>query len=287
MTDEIIAEDSLAQEVDAPESEAAEENEVETLDDAGDEQLTDEDSQDEPADDSEEIEFNERQYKLPKDIAEGVKSMRKDYTEKTMAVAEQRRALDAKTQFFDTFATEATQLMSINNQLKEFKQLDWNTLFQNDSTLANQLQRKERELLDQRAELGQQVTTKQQQLQHDEQQTLAKAIESSEAVLRREIKEWSPELESKLKKYAMDTFGFDAEDVAKSKADPRIYKLLHKAFVGDQLRNTKLPKPKAEAHQASTVTVLKGKGSVVKKSPSQMNDTEFEAYRRKVIQSRR
>lgn len=277
MEQEYIAEDSQDHEVDDQESNAELETENESLETDGEEQP--EEGQEEAEDDSEEIEFNDKKFKLPKDIAEGVKSMRKDYTEKTMAVADQRKALEERTQFFEQFSSEAAQLKAISNQLVEFKQLDWNTLFQNDSTLANQLQRKEKELIDQRTELMQTVAHKDQLMKHERQQELAKSLESSEAVLRREIKGWSPDFERKLQDFAIDTFGFSSDDVKASKADPRIYKLIYKAFLGDQLSEKQTSKPKPEG--GGTVTVLKGKGAVTSKNPAQMSDAEYQKWRRK------
>ncbi|MBP9871730.1 MAG: hypothetical protein KBC53_09605, partial [Nitrosomonas sp.] len=90
MEQEQIAEGRQEDEVNSQESEAELETENESLETDGEGQP--EEGQEEDEDDSEEIEFNDKKFKLPKDIAEGVKSMRKDYTEKTMAVADQRKA---------------------------------------------------------------------------------------------------------------------------------------------------------------------------------------------------
>ena len=69
-----------------------EDQEVESIetDDSDIEQTLD-DVQAEIEDDSEEIEFNSQSYKLPKEIAEAVKGMQKDYTVKTQHWQEQRR----------------------------------------------------------------------------------------------------------------------------------------------------------------------------------------------------
>lgn len=55
--------------------------------------------QTEVEDDSEEIEFNSKAYKLPKDIAAAVKDMQKDYTVKTQTLAEQRKSFEVVAQF--------------------------------------------------------------------------------------------------------------------------------------------------------------------------------------------
>ena len=50
-------------------------------------------------DDSEEVDFRGSKYRLPKDAAHGVREIQKDYTQKTMALAEQRKAFEAQAKF--------------------------------------------------------------------------------------------------------------------------------------------------------------------------------------------
>jgi len=253
----------------------------------GDDQLEDEtESQDEPKeDDSEEIDFNDKTFKLPKDIAEGVKSMRKDYTEKTMALAEQRKTLEAKSQFQKDNIADIARLVAVDEQLSQYNQVNWSELSDNDPVMVQKLMVQQRQLENQRNRLAQELARKEQEMNLTEQQEFAKRIEASENVLKRDIREWSPELETKLQAFAVAKFGFDEFDVKKSKADPRLYKLLNMAYIGSQMLAKQANKPKVVT-SAKPVTNLTSKGAKVTRDPTQMSDAEFAAWRRKTIQKR-
>jgi len=112
------------------------------------------------------------------------------------------------------------------------------------------------------------------------QQEIAKRIEESESVLRRDIKDWSPELESNLQQFAVSKLGFDVDDVKSSKADPRLYKLLHLAYVGNQIIQKQPAKPKI-VQQAKPVTTLKSGGDKSLRNPKDMSQAEYAKWRRK------
>lgn len=235
-------------------------------------------------DDTEELEFNQKTYKLPRDIADAVKSMRKDYTEKTMSLAEQRNAFEAKAQFIEAFSADHAKLEAVNQRLAEFEQVDWNRLSDEDPVLWQKLFSQHRILDSQRNQLAQQLAQKQQEMTHNQQQEIAKAVEASETVLKRDIKDWSPQLESNLQQFAIDKFGFEAHDVKNSKADPRLYKLLHLAYLGDQIIKKQAVKPKIV--QAKPVTTLSAKNTKATRDPSQMSDAEFAKWRASFKQKR-
>lgn len=285
MEDQALDNQVAIADADVNDSEAVEnqevENEFESYDD--DANLDEQDA--EPEDDgTEELEFNQKSYKLPKDIAEAVRSMRKDYTEKTMAVAEQRKAFEAKMQFTEAFTADIAKLEAVNQRLAEFEQVDWNRLSDEDPVLWQKLFSQHRILDSQRNQLAQQLAQKQQEMALKQQQEFAKAVEASETVLRREIKDWSPQLESNLQQFAVDRFGFDALDAKNAKADPRLYKLLHLAYLGDQIIKKQTTKPKIVP--AKPVTTLSAKNTKATRDPSQMSDAEFARWRASFKQKR-
>jgi hypothetical protein len=240
----------------------------------------------EPEDDSEEIEFNDKSYKLPKDIAEAVKSMRSDYTTKTMSLAEQRKAFEAQSDFHQKHIADVVKVVALNERLAEYDQVDWNALSDSDPVLWQKLTSQRMTLERQRNQLAQDVTRKEQDLHLTRQQEYAKQMEASETVLRREIKDWSPELESKLQDFGVKAFGFDIDDVKKSKADPRLYKLLHMAFLGDQI--IKKQAIKSSPTQAKPVPTILGKKSAIAKSIFEVDDQDaFEKMRRRQIAKRK
>lgn len=239
-----------------------------------------EEQTDEPVDDSEEIEFNQKQYKLPKDIAVAVKDMQKDYTVKTQSLAEQRKTFESQAQFHQAHIQEIAEVVALNKQLDEFKKVDLFALSEQDPVKAQQLMFYKSGLEEQRNMLAQSISQKQQSLALEKQQEIAKRIEESESVLRRDIKDWSPELEGNLQQFAVSKLGFDVDDVKSSKADPRLYKLLHLAYVGNQLIQKQPAKPKI-VQQAKPVTTLKSGGDKSLRNPKDMSQAEYAKWRRK------
>lgn len=239
-----------------------------------------EEQPDETVDDSEEIEFNQKQYKLPKDIAVAVKDMQKDYTVKTQSLAEQRKTFESQSQFHQAHIQEIAEVVALNRQLEEFKKVDLFALSEQDPVKAQQLMFYKSGLEEQRNMLAQSISQKEQNLALEKQQEIAKRIEESESVLRRDIKDWSPELESNLQQFAVSKLGFDINDVKSSKADPRLYKLLHLAYVGNQIIQKQPAKPKI-VQQAKPVTTLKSGGDKSLRNPKDMSQAEYAKWRRK------
>lgn len=254
--------------------------EVESIetDDSDIEQTLDDDVQAEIEDDSEEIEFNSQSYKLPKEIAEAVKGMQKDYTVKTQTLAEQRRELEAQAQFQQESLKEYTQVMALNERLAEFDQVDWNALVDSDPQLAQKLSLQRDAIKSKRDELSNGLTQKYQAKRLEAQLSEAKQIEEAEREIRRVIKDWSPDLDSKMQDFAVKRYGFPAEYVRNYKQDPKVAKLLHDAFIGQQIIQKNTEKPKVIT-QAKPVPTVSAKGGAVKKSPAEMSAAEYRKWR--------
>jgi len=67
----------------------------------------------------------------------------------------------------------------------------------------------------------------------DQQRATAKQIEDSRIVIQRDVKDWSPELAGKLMEFGTREFGFTPHEV-QTVTDPRLIRLLHRAYLGDQ-----------------------------------------------------
>jgi len=267
-------------------SETPESNEVgqEYVDDVeateidGDEQLSDDNQADEPIDDSEEIEFNQKQYKLPKDIAVAVKDMQKDYTVKTQAVADQRKQFEAQVQFQQQHIQEFAKVVALNDQLAEFEKVDWNALSQEDPIKAQQLFFHKSSLESQRNQLAQSISQKNQQVALEEQQSHAKLLEESESVLKRDIKDWSPDYENKLMQFGHDSYGISKDDFKRSKLNPMTMKLLNDAYLGKQIIQKQIAKPKI-VPKAEPATTISGRAAKSTKAPSEMSQAEYSKWR--------
>lgn len=276
MSEEMIAEDSPELETEALESEA-EEFEEEALE--GDESEELEEESEELDDDSEELTFNDRAYKLPKDIAEGVRSMQKDYTQKTMQIADMKRDYNQQVQFHQQFREAVKEVDIIDATLQQFSQLDWKQL---DPETMHRFMGEKQNLENLKQQKVAELAQKKEQLQLEHQQHTAKMIESSEAILKRDIKEWNPTTESSVQSFAVDKLGFDMGEVKISKTDPRLYKALYYAWKGHQaLSKVAAVKPQKVVQQAQPVTTLKAKStSKVGKNPANMNQAEYMKWRK-------
>jgi hypothetical protein len=158
-----------------------------------------------------------------------------DYTRKTQELAQHRRALEAEraqvAQQAQT-AGEASQgrvhLAAVDHQLAGFRGVDWKALSAKDPQGAQALWGRFQALAQHRGQAAQAVA------QHEHGQRLKAAREAEQAmaetgrVLAREIPGWSPELAAKLSDYAISQ-GVTLEEL-KAASDPRIWKVLHKAF---------------------------------------------------------
>lgn len=273
-------EQTLPEETSLPEEVEQEEVEQDVTAESEGEESTDEVDQTEPEDDSEEIEFNSKAYKLPREIASAVKDMQKDYTVKTQAVAEQRKAFEAHAQFHQENIREVAQLEAINSSLAEFGQVDWMIVSQQDPAMFQQLIAQQKQLEEKRNQLAMNLNAKYQKSTQDRQLQEAKLAEESESEIKRIIKDWSPDLDSKLQRFATDRYGFPRDSVGEYKKDPKVAKLLHDAYVGQQIIQKQMNnKPKVA--QANTAQTLSGSNSKTSKNPAEMSDAEYAKWRKK------
>lgn len=269
-------ETTLPDETSLPEEEYQEEVEQDVTAESEGEESQD---QTEPEDDSEEIEFNSKAYKLPREIASAVKDMQKDYTVKTQAVAEQRKAFEAQAQFHQENIKEVAQLEAINSSLSEFSQVDWGVVMQDNPAMFQQLVAQQKQLEERRNQIQDALNVKFQKSTQDRQLQEAKLAEESETEIKRLIKEWSPELDSKLQKFAADRYGFPRDTVGEYKKDPKVAKLLHDAYIGQQIIQKQTAKPKV-VQEANPVPTVGGSNSKVARDPAKMSQAEYAKWRK-------
>ena len=229
----------------------------------------------EQVEESEEIELDGQKYVIPKALKPAF-MMHSDYTKKTQEVAEQRKAIEVqqsqiaqRAQEHEQYLNENAQKIAIEAQLGQFQQIDWYRLAEEDPVKWQQLFSQRKQLEDSANYLNQQIEHKKQQFAVEKQQSIAKLIEQSNAVLVRDIPGYTPELEQNIKQFAAKEFGFDSDDLEQSKADPRIYKLLHKAYLGEQLlKKQGSPKPTQQQIKPAAVISSKKSASPVPVAPS-------------------
>ncbi len=266
-----------SEELETNESEKEEyENEEESEGASDDESGADDEEED---DGNEDLEFNQKSYRVPKDIAEAVKSMQKDYTQKTMSLADQRKAHEAQVQFEREFQKDVGKVYALNTQLEEYSKVDWNKLTDEDPVLWQKLMSQRQALEMQRQQLVAELSHKQQEATLQRQQETAKLIEASESELKRDIKDWSPQRAAEIREFAKSKFGFSEAELDGVKADPRIWKLFNLAFQGSKVISKPSAKPKV-VPLASPVTTLKTKGAKSHKNPADMSQAEYAKWRK-------
>lgn len=254
---------------------------------ADDEGVEDQDISVNPEDDFEEIEHEGKQYKVPKELKSAIMK-NADYTQKTQEIAETRRSLESDRAAFQESQRlqaevyqEAVKAKALDDQIKQYEQVDWTALINDDPVRAQQLTMQYMQLKDARAKVAQEIAAKEQNYQSNVQQQIAKQIQETSAILQRDIPNWSPELANKLTEFAVSQ-GFNRDELREI-TDARVVKLFHKAYLMDQVIANK---PKQDKAQIKPVTTLKPSASNVKKDPTEMSDAEFAKWRQKAIQKR-
>jgi len=204
---------------------------------------TDDAASDEPQEqagepDTFELELDGETHTLPAAL-KGAFLRQADYTRKTQELAHHRRALDAeRAQLAEQARTQEgasadrAHLAALDQHRAALARVDWQGLAQRDPQQAQALWARLQQTEALRHRYAQAVA------QHEHGRRLQAAHEAAQAMaetgrtLAKEIDGWSPELAGKLTDYARG-HGVTLEELQNA-SDPRIWKILHKAYVADQ-----------------------------------------------------
>lgn len=236
-----------------------ESGENETVDEVadGDESDTDE-TTDEGGDESEEIEYEGKSYKVPKEL-KGALLRQADYTQKTQEVAEQRKAVEERAnavqmqerllaQTFD----QRVELASLQKQLAQYEQIDWQGLADSDPVQATKLnlayQQLQRQAGAKYQELQQAQAQNEQLTQHQRQQMLVQA----QSDLKARLPDFNATTAEKIKTAAR-SYGISDQEL-NTVIDPRYVHVLHDAM---KWRALQAEKPKAMQKVAEAPKAIK------------------------------
>lgn len=246
-----------------------------------------------PVDEEIEEEFEGVKLKGSKEAVERAKAerlMQKDYTQKTQATAEERRVLAAEREQFQRAAQthqqylqEVAEVMSVDKQLAQFANVNWQQMTDADPVQALKLHTTFTQLQAQRGQLVQALTQKQQAAASEQQRNHARQLMEARQVLEREIKGWSPELAGKLMDFGIKQ-GFPPEAM-QNITQPAVVKMLHKAYLFDQLEQQRAKKPPAAP--AQPVTRVSGASAANTAKLSEVSDAEYIRRRREYISKHR
>ena len=217
------------------------EDQDEVVDEAAETELPEDEQQtkSEAEDDGEEVEYEGKAYKVPKELKEAL-LRQSDYTQKTQAVAEQRKTMEERAQALETrervlHATfdKAVAVREVQTKLKQFEQIDWQALVDTDPVEATRLniayQQLQREAQVKGSELHQAQLQAQQLNQQMDQQTL----EQERTKLATLLPKFSPaDSERIIKNFG--EFELTAQEQHLAMHSAKYVRLLHFAAIGHE-----------------------------------------------------
>lgn len=207
-------------------------------------------------DEDEEVEHDGKKYKVPKAL-KPLLMMQGDYTQKTQALAEQRRAIEAQAQqthqLVQQNIADIGKVASIDERLQQFSQLNWQALSEADPLQAQKLYFDYQQLKDTRVNVVSSIQQREAQHQTQQQQRMATEIEEGNKVLAKELPGWGAELAREILDFANKDLGYPMHELQQI-TDPRIVKVLYAAMIGNKvLKKQPTTKTAPEAKPVKTV----------------------------------
>ena len=282
-----------AEEVETEEVEASEPDHEE-----GEVERSEDDSEDEAAAEPEdvEVEFDGKTYRVNPALKDAL--MRQaDYTRKTQDVAEQRKQLEAEREAETTRKTAEKEigdslvtLRMMENELKQFRELDWQALHHNDPALSQQMQIRYMSLKDDRDDLNNTIASKHHELQSRMERESADRTEKVKREIAATIPDYTEEQGKKWRDFAKDQIGFGEHEINNSwNNDPRIAQILKYAYLGHQITTQRqAPKKRAPSEsKPAPVTQLRGKATPSKGPSDKQSIDQWMRERAKEVNAQR
>lgn len=269
-------EQSLAEMADDEAQDAAEEKEAGSDDDADtddvDASADDEDGGDEGSEEPQTVTWVDdegREWAVPEELTPALMKD-KDYRQKTQAVAEGRKALEAREEEFEAlqkrtdedFAIEA-EINSLRGTLEQYNKVDWNRLAAEDITEAQQQQFQRSLVKDRLDELTQHKNSRHQARLEEAQRETAKRVSEAETYAQENIPGWEQGKGAEIIDFARE-IGFDDQSLRKNMGAP-FMKMLHRAFVGNQAMNKAKEQPKPQKKQVKPAGKVNGQSETTKR----------------------
>lgn len=274
-------EEQLEEEVEAEEPEEGETEEVEEESEA-EEADEDEDSEEQP--NIIKLKVNGEELEKPLDEVIALAQQGVDYTKKTQEVAEQRKQLEEYAQTIkvqeqkfqeqvalnNALIGDIAQLQAVDNQLAQFNDVNWQELSDTDFVEAQKLFFTYNQLQQQRSSLASELQTKQKTLQEQQAQSIAERIEKGKEVLAKEIPNWSRETSQAIISTGKE-YGFTDDELGMI-VDPRHVKVLHDAMQWRKLQSNTAVKNKVAQAKPVVKPGAKDTKNEVNSAKRQMRD---------------
>jgi len=291
--DQTSAEDEVTGEDDESiDTEPEEEDDDDSESDQTDDDDADSDDDSEVASDTVEVEYDGKKYAVPAEIKDAI--MRdQDYTHKTQALAESRKAYEAEQEDFKQYveasranSEKMAELSAIDRQLKDYESIDWNSYYDTDLAGATKLRHQMEQLGQARNALIQDVQVAEQHRTQLHNENMAKTAQRTDEAMKSEIPNWGDELKTELGKFAVDVIGFAPEAVSRA-VRPQEIKTLYYAQVGFKA----IQAAKAKSAKAKQPTEVKQPPKAVKprrqKAPSNLSKISDPAAYREAYMARK
>lgn len=254
---EVFIESRLAAAFEAEETGVPEAAPVEAAPEASDEPTAEVETEDAPEDVFEFEADDGTTVKLPAAVEKAV-LRQKDYTQKTMQLAELQKAAqdrlqyaEAREQLSAAVLDDVTQLRSIESQLKQYQDADWPALYEANPGQALRFQQVMRDLEKQVSQKQQEINAKVQHVQQATQKHHQFQWESAEKGARQMIGDISAADNAAMLR-TVESLGITPQEFKSRFADPRIIAMTHKAAKWDALQAGKSKAVQA-ANQAPPV----------------------------------
>ena len=248
--DAVEAIEEQLDEEDEQETDTDTEEATEDTDDAEsetDEEDAEEDSQEQPT--SLKLKVNGEELEKPLDEVIALAQQGLDYTKKTQEVAEQRKQLEDYAQTIkvqeqkfqeqvnlnSALIGDIAKLQAVDNQLDQFKDVNWQELSDTDFVEAQKLFFTFNQLQQQRSVLANDLVQKQTALQQQQAQSLQERVEKGKEILAKEIPNWSRETSQAVIATGKE-YGFTDDELGMI-VDPRHVKVLHDAMQWRKLQS--------------------------------------------------
>lgn len=282
--------------VEAPEADAPEVDTTDTLDEdlSADASYENDDEGGEAPEEEEELDIDGNPLKVPKTLAEKLKArmmMQADYTQKTQAIAEQRKAIEAERQAVQWEAetkqalfNEEAQLLTVRQRLEQFQNVNWAALAQQDMQQHAVAQAEYTQLKDYHDRLYGHVESRRNELNQQREQATAITLERAVQHLNTPKPDigWDGKFDAdkrtSLTKFGMD-LGFTNEELSNT-SHPLMIQTLNLARIGyETLRkqNASLKQARPEAKPVPTVT--SGKTRTGPSNPDKLSTDEWVKWR--------
>lgn len=241
-------------EADAEDTEEVESEEA--TDDNPDDQAEEEEQSEDEVPALLKLKVNGEDVEKPLDEVVALAQQGLDYTQKTQQVAEQRKELEvyaesikAQEQAFheqmqlnNVLIEDVAKITSLDQQLNQYANVNWNQLSDNDFVEAQKLFFTYNQLQQERSQLVSQFEAKKQYVVQQQTQLMSEKIAKGKEILAKEIPNWSPETNQALLSTGKD-YGFSDVEL-NAIVDPRHVKVLHDAMQWRKLQQNSVVKKK-------------------------------------------